>query len=144
MSGVAVVFGFPGGVAIAGLATFNQFNQSGDFSSSNQRDYVIDDDGEKRSVMNSGRLITATLTFTPRAATGTNTKANAREALPAPEEGSAVTLTGFQAPAGAADWINKADWSLVSWKAGFRNNGVASYEITIERNPNYDISAAVS
>jgi hypothetical protein len=147
ITGIAVVFGFPGGVAWAG-AIKNLSNEGGDFEHNVQVDEVRDADNELMSLAHSGETYDATLQFTPRAASGTNTLASAAASLAPPEKGAAVTL-GQAAGAGAVDFklavANSSQWVYVGgWKTAFKKNGVATYELKIKRNPNADISTAVN
>lgn len=146
ITGIAVIFGFPGGVSWAGIGTL--FNEAGTFDHNVIIDEVRDEDNELRSLAHSGETYDATLQFTPRAAAGTNTIANAAASLAPPAKGAAVTL-GQAASAGAVDFklaiANSSQWVYVGgWQVAFRKNGIATYELKIKRNPNYDVSAAVS
>lgn len=136
-TGVAVIFGFPGGVAFTGAGTF--FNESGEFSHQVQLDEIRDEDNEVRTFIHSGELYEGRLLFTPRAAAGTNTLANAATSLAPPAKGAQVTLSSFKlAIANAADWVY-----VGGWRVAFRKNGVATYELFIKKSPNNDLSAAV-
>ena len=140
-TGVAVVFGFPGAVAWAGIGTL--FNESGDFEHAYKLDQVEDEDNEVRTLIHSGETYEATLQFTPRAAVGANTVANAALSLAPPAKGSTVTLGG--SPNFALAIANSSQWVYVGgWRVSFRKAGVASYELKIKRSPNYDLSAAVT
>lgn len=147
-TGVAVIYGFPGGVSWTGIGTAAFFNESGDFEAPITVDEVRDEDNELRTLIHSGETIDGTLQFTPRAPTGTNTKAAAANSLPPPAPGSKVTL-GAAVGGGAVDFAlgiaNAADWVYVGgWRVAFRKNGVATYELKIRRSRNNDISAAVT
>lgn len=145
ITGIAVIFGFPGGVSWSGIGTL--FNEGGTFEHNVIVDEVRDEDNELRSLAHSGETYDATLQFTPRAGS-TNTIANAATSLAPPAKGAAVTL-GAAAGAGAVDFklaiANSAQWVYVGgWRTVFRKNGIATYELKIKRNPNYDVSAAIS
>jgi hypothetical protein len=146
ITGIAVIFGFAGGVSWSGIGTL--FNEGGTFEHNVIVDEVRDEDNELRSLAHSGETYDATLQFTPRAATGTNTVTNAATSLAPPAKGAAVTL-GAAAVQGAVDFklaiANSAQWVYVGgWRTVFRKNGIATYELKIKRNPNYDVSATVS
>lgn len=145
-TGVAVIFGFPGGVSWTGIGTL--FNESGDFEHNYQLDQVADEDNEVRTLIHSGETYDATLQFTPRAASGSNTITSAAASLAPPAKGATVTL-GAAVGGGAVDFklaiANSTQWVYVGgWRVAFRKNGVATYELKIKRSPNYDLSAAVS
>lgn len=137
-TGVAVVFGFPGNVAFTGSGTF--FQESGSFEQDIKIDEVRDEDNELRTLIHSGETIEGNLMFTPRAAAGTNTLANAKLSLAPPAKGAQVTLTLFALAA-----LNAADWVYVGgWKIDSKKDGVTTYAMKIKRSPNNDISVAVS
>jgi hypothetical protein len=151
VKGVAVIFGFKGGVNFvvgAAAALRNLFNESGEFSHDFQVDRVQDEDNEYRSLIGSGELFKAKLLFTPRAVAGTNTLANAAASLTPPDMLSTVIL-GAAAGTGAVDFklslANASTWVYVGgWRVAFKKNGVATYELEIERSANNDLSAAVT
>ena len=134
-TGIAVCFGFPGAVAIAGIADFLGFKDSGEFGADHSVDEVVDEDGDAQTLLHHGEKIEGTLNFTPRAKVGTNTNAQAKESLGKPEKGSTVTLSSFAAPATTGDWIN-GTWVYVGgFKAAFSKAGVATYTMKIRRGP---------
>lgn len=143
-SGIAVVFGFPGGVAITGVATFGKFfNDSGDFSADHTLDEVRDEDNDVRTFIHSGEMLEANLNFTPRAPTldpthADNTKAKAKEALVKPTKGASVVLSNFAWAAANATWSYVGGFRLAFSKAG-----VATYTMRIRKSPDYDVTTPV-
>jgi hypothetical protein len=150
IKGVAVIFGFRGSVnyvvgAVAGLR--NLFNESGDFSSDFQTDRVQDEDNDYRTLIGSGELYKAKLMFTPRGGNA-NTLTEAAAALNPPDKLSTVIL-GAAAGGGAVNFrlslANSSQWVYVGgWRVAFKKNGVATYELDIERSPIYNLSAPVT
>ncbi len=146
ITGIAVIFGFAGGVSWTGIGTL--VNEGGEFEHNVQVDEVTDEDNEIISLAHSRESYDATLQFTPRAAAGTNTIANAATSLAPPAKGAVVTL-GAEAGGGAVNFklaiANSNQWVYVGgWKTVFKKNGIATYELKIKRNPNKDLSTAVS
>ncbi len=133
-----MIFGFAGGVAFTGAGTF--IKQSGEITHQYQLDEIVDDDNEIVTLIHSKEKYEFTFLFTPRAATGTNTLANAAASLEPPAKGAAVTLSTFKlASANAADWVYCGDWKLA-----FDQKGIATYSLKIMRSPNNNLSTAVT
>lgn len=152
-TGIAVVYGCPGTIVVTGTALV-LFNESASFESNFKVDEVRDEDNELRTLIHSGEVYDATLMFTPRAASGTNTLANAISSLLPPGKGSIVTLSlmsrgategvGTGHPMTTA-FIATNDWVYVGgWKIGHKKDGGTTYEFKIKRNPNFNIGAAVT
>lgn len=138
-TGIAVVFGFKGTVAGAGLTGVASFlNESGDVSSDIKVDEIRNEDNDLVGLIHSGEVFDASLTFTPYGTAGAGVNA-LTALLKSPTIGGAVVLTNFRSVE-----LNKADWVYVGgWKVAFKKDGVATYELKIKRAAN-NISTAVS
>lgn len=130
-TGRATIFGFPGGVSWTGIGTL--YKQSGEFSDEFDKSEVKDDVGKTRGLIACDRKYRAKLVFTPVAASGTNTIANARLSLVPPAELAAVQLTGFDwSLANYVDATTGLKWVYDGgWKISGQNNGVWSYELNL-------------
>jgi hypothetical protein len=137
-TGRATIWGFAGGVSWTGIGTL--YKESGEFESEFKLDELRDDDNEPQGFIASGELYIARLVFTPVAASGTNTLANAALSLEPPAKLARVTLTSFAwAAANSATWVYAGGWKLA-----FKKDGLASYELMIKNSPLRDLSAPVS
>jgi len=142
-NGIAVVFGFsgfgvPSDVAISGVGSLYPKNFR--FNDEFKLDMVRDGDNEVTTLIASGKLYHARLEFTPRAAIGTNTIANARTSLAPPSPLAAVVLANFP-------WVtaNTLKWAYTGgWGIAFVNDGVATYELNITAHATNDLSAPVT
>jgi hypothetical protein len=138
-TGIAVVYGFPGTIAVVGLASVSFFNDSGDVSGDHTVDEVRDEDNDVRTLVHSGALLEATLTLTPRSPADVpgsgNTLSSAKLSLAKPAPGAVVTLSNFDSP------LLNSTWSYVGgFRTSFRKDGVASYTFRIRRSDaGYDI-----
>ncbi|HWN09769.1 MAG TPA: hypothetical protein VNO50_10960 [Pyrinomonadaceae bacterium] len=143
-SGIATIFGFPGYSVNAtdwtwtGIGTL--FPQNFEFRDDFKLDILSDQDNEPQTVIASGQLYIAKLNFTPRAAAGTNTIANAKLSLAPPTPIARVTLANFMwAGANSATWFYAGGWRIA-----FTKDGIATYELEIRKSPNRDLTAAVT
>jgi hypothetical protein len=139
VTGVAVIFGFSGGtVTYTGAGTF--IKETVDLEMMNQVDELTDDDNELLSLVHSKEEWKATLLFTPRAASGTNTLSNAAGSFAGPAKGAAVTLASFAITA-----LNQTDWVYDgSWKITGKKNGIWQAALKIRRSPNNNLATVVS
>ena len=144
-TGIAVVFGFPGTIAMVGIGSVTEanafFNDSGELSGDHTVDEVRDESNDVRTLVHSGELLEVTLTLTPRSAAGSNTLASAKTSLTKPTLGTVVTLTGFDDP------LLTGAWSYVGgFRNSYRKDGVAQYTMRIRKSPvaAYDISTPVT
>lgn len=137
-TGVAVVFGFKGGISYSGVGTF--IKESGDVEHDVQVDEITDDDNELVTLIHSKESYIFTIMLTIRAATGSATsRASAVASMAGPAKGSIVTLSGFD---DGGSFINAATWVYVGgWKLSPKKNGVLQASLKIRRSPNNDISA---
>lgn len=127
--GRATIFGITGTVVITGLASFTPISDSNDFSQELNKSDVKDTDGKMISRIYSGLIFNGKLSFTPVAASGTNTIANAAASAYLPTPGTKVTLASFGNTNIDGDWIYDGGWHL-SYKKG----DLATYEFDIMKS----------
>ena len=146
VTGRAAVFGFGASSTVSWTGVGTLLKESADITHQYQLDRLHDDDNELVSLAHSGESYKGVLIFTPVAASGTNTLANAKESLLPPVKGSQVTLASWAEPASpGVHGINKADWVYVgNWKRIGKRGGFWVYQLEIERSPNNDISTQPS
>lgn len=134
--GRATIFGATG--TVSGIATF--FNEGYDLESDFQTDELRDEVNDLRGFVGSGEVYRATLRFTPVAASGTNTIANAKASLAPPAKLDVITLTAFDNAL-----LNSPQWVYVGgWRQSGSRNGIATYELRIARGAVYDCSTSIS
>lgn len=144
-TGRATVFGGNGSVAIAGFASATFFTDTTTIEHNYEVSELRDEDNELRGIIHHGEVYRATLLLTPISASGSlDSLTSAKNSMVAPPKGAAVTLAGFKAPA-SGQIVNNSDWVYVGgWRLAFTRNGFATYELSIMRNPNHNISTATS
>lgn len=118
------------------------FKQSGEFSDDFEKEELNDDSGAWQGRVSNNRKFMAKLVFTPVAAEGTNTIANAQTSLEPPAMNASVVLAGFDwALANSEDGLK---WMYDGgWKISGKNNGIWSYELNLiaSADPEVDIAA---
>jgi hypothetical protein len=134
LTGRATIFGFIGDIAFTGAGTF--VKNSGEVTDEFGLTELTDDLNDPITLVASGQKKKFKFQFTPIAASGTNTLANAAGSLAAPAMLAAVTLTNFKAAA-----VNAATWVYVGgWKLAFEKGGLATYELEIMKGEVNDLS----
>lgn len=138
--GIAVIFGFAGGITVSGVGTLIQ--DSGEFDHEFKVAETSTADNELIGLVAHNGRYNANLMFTPRGATGTSTIASARLSLEPPAKLAKVTLATF-------DWAtaNHGRWVYVGgWKIAFKKDGTATYSLKIScsEDATIDLSTVIT
>lgn len=140
-TGRATIAGFAGSVSYTGSATL--FKRSGNFKVNTKMTELRDDQDILRGHVAPTAEHEFSLTFTPVAASGTNTIANAQASLEAgPATMAAVTLADFDdSNVNHARWVYMGDWSVT-----YDATGIASCSMTIKcsADSGIDLATAIS
>jgi len=140
LTGRATISGFAGGVAFTGSGTL--FNESYDVGASVPTTELRDGLNKLVGLQFAEGELTMQLNFTPVAASGTNTIANAKLSLVAPANGAIVTLSGFD-----LDGLNHARWVYMGdWKIAGKKDGLSTYSMSIKcsQDASTNIATAIS
>ncbi len=126
-TGRATIAGFAGTVSYTGSATL--FKKSGNFKVTTKLTELRDEQDILRGHVGPTPEHEFSMTFTPVAASGTNTLANAKTSLAAgPATQAAVTLADFDdSTLNHARWVYMGDWAVT-----YDSAGLASCSLTIK------------
>lgn len=134
LTGRATIFNFAGNVAFTGAGTF--IKENGEAMDEFEVKELTDENNDALTKIGSNQKKRFRFQFTPVAASGTNTLANAAASLEPPAMLAQVTLTLFKCAS-----LNTATWVYTGgWKLAFKKGDLATYDMEIERGEANDIS----